>query len=349
MSGKMNLSDFDYELPPEAIAKYPAERREDARLLILPRSSGPAEHRTIRDLPGILRAGDLLVVNDTKVQPWRFFGRRPSGGKVEILLVRDEGGGAFQAMVTANRPLPEGETILFPEGRQAALGPVGTLRRLHFSEPAGLSSWLEEAGEIPIPPYLSRRAEPLDRDRYQTVFAASPGAVAAPTAGLHLTGELIENLKVKGIETVALTLHVGPGTFRPVKSERIEDHDMDAEAYALSAKAAGRIGQARRSGGRIVAVGTTVVRVLETIALESESKGEKNLIRESAGETRLFIRPGHTFRSVDAMLTNFHLPRSTLLMLVAAFSGRDRILKAYREAQAAGYRFYSYGDAMLLE
>ncbi len=345
----MNLKDFDYELPSEAIARYPAGRREDARLLILPREAGHARHRFIRDLPNVLQAGDLLVVNDTKVRPWRLFGMRPSGGKVEVLLVKDEGGGAFQAMVTANRPLPEGEKIQFPAGRDAALGPPGNFRRLQFSDPVDLPSWLEGAGEMPIPPYLRRRAEPLDRDRYQTVFARSPGAVAAPTAGLHLTGELIQNLKTKGIDLVSLTLHVGPGTFQPVKSERIEDHDMDPESYILPAETAARIEETRRGGGRIVAVGTTVVRVLETAALESEEKGEKNLIRESAGETRLFIRPGHTFRSVDALLTNFHLPRSTLLMLVATFSQKDRILGAYRQAREAGYRFYSYGDAMLLE
>jgi len=345
----MNLKDFDYELPPKAIAKYPADRREDARLLILPRASGSVSHRTIRELPDILRAGDLLVVNDTKVQPWRLFGNRPSGGKIEILLIRDEGEGAFQAMVSANRPLPEGETIQFPGGRFAALGPAGNLRRLQFSDPTSLPAWLEETGEMPIPPYLHRRAEPLDRERYQTIFANSPGAVAAPTAGLHLTDELIEKMKAKGIDIVSLTLHVGPGTFRPVKSDNIENHDMDAEAYILTAGTAERIENTRRRGSRIIAVGTTVVRVLETIAQETRIKGGGNLIQESAGETRLFLRPGHTFRAVDALLTNFHLPRSTLLMLVAAFSDKDRILNTYREAQESGYRFYSYGDAMLIE
>jgi S-adenosylmethionine:tRNA ribosyltransferase-isomerase len=202
---------------------------------------------------------------------------------------------------------------------------------------------------MPIPPYLDRRAEPIDRERYQTVYACAPGAVAAPTAGLHLTEPLIQQMKERGTDLVSLTLHVGPGTFRPVKSERIADHHMDEEAYDISAETAERIEETRHQGGRIVAVGTTVVRVLESVAQKSEESGEKDLIRKSTGTTRLFIRPGHRFRSVDVLLTNFHLPRSTLLMLVAAFSERDRVLGVYREAQMAGYRFYSYGDAMLIQ
>ena len=349
----MDIRDFLYDLPPGAVARYPAEKREDARLMILPRAGGSLRHRVIRDLPDILGRGDLLVVNDTRVVPWRLIGHREAGGKVEVLLIRREAEGVYRAMVSANRPLPEGERLRFKGGREAALGPPGADRVIRFLEPDGVSGWIEESGEIPIPPYLERRAEPVDSERYQTVFAAKPGAIAAPTAGLHFTDDLIGKIESKGAGLVSLTLHVGPGTFRPVKTDRIENHEMDSEAYILPGETAERIEEVRRAGGRIVAVGTTVVRVLEAVAMECREKsGEKSgekLIRESAGETRLYIRPGHEFRAVDALLTNFHLPGSTLLILVAAFAGRERILEAYEAAREAGYRFYSYGDAMLIE
>ena len=219
---------------------------------------------------------------------------------------------------------------------------------LRFLEAEGVSGWIEKSGELPIPPYLERRAEPVDAERYQTVFAAKPGAIAAPTAGLHFTDELIKKIESRGAGFASLTLHVGPGTFRPVKTNLIENHEMDSETYFLPAETAERIEGTRRAGGRIVAVGTTVVRVLETAARESEENGWEEVVRASAGETRLFIRPGHEFRAVDALLTNFHLPGSTLLILVAAFAGRERILEAYEAAREAGYRFYSYGDAMLI-
>lgn len=338
----MNLKDFDYDLPPGAIARYPAERREDARLLALPRACGPFRHLGIGDLPGALRAGDLLVLNDTRVVPWRLFGRRASGGKVEILLVHEEAEGLYRAMVSANRPLPEGERIRLAGGREAVLGPPGLERRIKFSNPETLAGWIEREGELPIPPYLNRRAEPLDRERYQTLFARAPGAIAAPTAGLHFGERLIEALEAAGVGMAFLTLHVGPGTFRPVKTDDIENHEMDAEPYILPDKTAERIATTRKSGGRIIAVGTTVVRALETAVKESSP------LRAAAGETHLFIRPGHSFRAIDGLLTNFHLPRSTLLMLVAAFAGRERILEAYREACDKDYRFYSYGDAMLI-
>ncbi len=345
----MDIRDFRYDLPPGAIARYPTEKREDARLMILPRAGGSLRHRAIRDLPDILGRGDLLVVNDTRVVPWRLIGHREAGGKVEVLLIRREAEGVYRAMVSANRPLPEGERLRFKGGREAELGPPGAERLFRFLEPEGVSAWIEKSGELPIPPYLERRAEPVDSERYQTVFAAKPGAIAAPTAGLHFTDELIGKIESKGAGLVSLTLHVGPGTFRPVKTDRIEDHEMDPEAYILPAETAERIEEARRAGGRIVAVGTTVVRVLEAVAMASREKSGGKLIRESAGETRLYIRPGHEFRAVDALLTNFHLPGSTLLILVAAFAGRERILEAYEAAREAGYRFYSYGDAMLIE
>lgn len=314
--------------------------------MVVPRRGGPHRHSAIRQLPDELRSGDLLVVNDTRVLPWRLFGNRLSGGKVEILLVREEAEGLYRAMVSANRPLPEGEQIRFWGGLEATLGPPGHERALHFSDAANLSEWLEKEGELPIPPYLNRREESVDRERYQTVFARNPGAIAAPTAGLHFSAALNRELESIGVGFASLTLHVGPGTFRPVKSERIEKHEMDSEAYFLSAKAASKIEKTRRAGGRVIAVGTTVVRVLETVAKERE--GDETWAGEATGETRLFILPGHSFRLVDGLLTNFHLPGSTLLMLVAAFAGRERILEAYRLARDASYRFYSYGDAMLI-
>ncbi len=344
----LRLSDFGYELPEEAIARYPAPRREDARLLVVPKAGGPLAHRFVRDLPGLLRHGDLLVVNDARVEPWRLLGRRASGGKVEVLLLEEEGEGVFRAMASANRSLREGEKILFAGGREATLGPPGRERRLSFSDPRGLAAWIEEAGEMPIPPYLGRRAEPLDRERYQTVYARASGAAAAPTAGLHLSAELLGALEAAGVGRASLTLRVGPGTFRPVKTERIEDHEIEPEAYLLPPETARRIEETRRRGGRIVAVGSTVVRTLEWAALEAEREGRGDLLLAGPGRARLFIRPGHRFRATDALLTNFHLPRSTLLMLVCAFAGQERVLAAYEEARRAGYRFFSYGDAMLI-
>ncbi|MBI3126367.1 MAG: tRNA preQ1(34) S-adenosylmethionine ribosyltransferase-isomerase QueA [Candidatus Tectomicrobia bacterium] len=343
----MRPEDFDYELPPGAIARYPAPEREGARLLVLPRESGPTAHHSIRDLPRLLRPGDLLVLNDTRVMPWRLMGKRASGGKVEALLVEREGPGVFRAMVSANRPLPAGERILFPGGREAALGPPGRERRLAFTGAEGLEAWIGERGEMPIPPYLGRAAEPLDRERYQTVYASVPGAAAAPTAGLHLSEGLLKELAGAGVERSFLTLHVGPGTFRPVKAARVEDHELEAEACHIPPGLGRKISETKARGGRVVAVGTTVVRTLEWAALEAEREGG-GIIREGEGRAGLFIRPGHRFRIVDALLTNFHLPRSTLLMLVCAFAGRERVLAAYAGARGAGYRFYSYGDAMLI-
>jgi len=343
----MDLRDFDYGLPREAIARYPPSRRMDARLMVLPRFQGPLRHKTIRDLPGELRPGDLLVVNDTKVQPWRLFGNRSSGGKVEILLLREESPGVYRAMVSSNRPMPEGERVRFQGEVEAVLGAPGLERQIRFSNAETFCEWLESEGELPIPPYLGRRAESIDIERYQTVFARAPGAVAAPTAGLHFDDALIAKLESSGVNLAPLTLHVGPGTFRPVKENRIENHEMDAETYILPQGTAKRIEETRRNGGRVIAVGTTVVRALESAAMSSADGGEL-LIRESEGETRLFIRPGHTFRAIDGIVTNFHLPCSTLLILIAAFAGRERILEAYRSAREEKYRFYSYGDAMFI-
>ena len=342
----MKPGDFDYHLPRNLIARYPPPNREDARLLHLPRGNEAIAHLKVTDLPRHLRPGDLLVINDTKVNPWRIHGRRESGGRVEVLLLKQLSPGKFRAMARANRPLSEGETIVFDEAHRATLGPQGLERELEFSSPDGLAEWLESFGEMPIPPYLGRNAEAVDKERYQTVFARNPGAVAAPTAGLHLSEKILEEVSAAGACIARLTLHVGAGTFRPVQTESVEEHEMDAETYILTEEAVTSIQDAKAGGGRILAVGTTVVRALESAYIEATA--HRRTLRAGEFSTRLFIRPGFRFQAVDMMLTNFHLPRSTLLMLVSAFAGRERILSAYAQAIDEGYRFYSYGDAMLL-
>lgn len=343
----MKLDDFDYDLPRNLIARYPPPKREDARLLHLPREGETLAYLQITDLPRYLRPGDLLVINDTKVNPWRIHGRRESGGRVEVLLLKQLSPGKFRAMVGANRPLPEGETIVFDEAHHATLGVQGLERELEFSSPHDLTEWLESFGEMPIPPYLGRSAEAVDKERYQTVFARNPGAIAAPTAGLHLSEALLEDISAAGARIARLTLHVGAGTFRPVQAENIEEHEMEAESYILTEEAIASIHETKSGGGRILAVGTTVVRALESAHVEAAAHG--HTLQPGEFSTRLFIRPGFRFQAVDMMLTNFHLPRSTLLMLVAAFAGRERILSAYAQAIEKGYRFYSYGDAMLID
>lgn len=343
----MKLDDFDYHLPRNLIARYPPPKREDARLLHLPREGEALAHLQVTDLPRFLSPGDLVVINDTKVNPWRIHGRRESGGRVEVLLLKQLSPGKFRAMAHANRPLPEGERIVFDEAHRATLGPQGLERELEFSASDGLDEWLETFGEMPIPPYLGRCAEAVDRERYQTVFARNPGAVAAPTAGLHLSETLLADISATGTRIARLTLHVGAGTFRPVRAENIEEHEMDAESYILTEEAIASIHETRAGGGRVLAVGTTVVRALESAHIEAAARG--HTLQPGEFSTRLFIRPGFRFHLVDMMLTNFHLPRSTLLMLVAAFAGREKILGAYAQAIEEGYRFYSYGDAMLID
>ena len=343
----MKLDDFDYHLPRNLIARYPPPHREDARLLHLPREGEKIAHLQVTDLPRRLRPVDLLVINDTKVNPWRIHGRRNSGGRVEVLLLKQLSPGIFRAMAHANRPLPEGETIVFDEAHYATLGPQGLERELEFSSPDDLAEWLESFGEMPIPPYLGRSAEAIDKERYQTVFAQNPGAVAAPTAGLHLSEKMLEDISAAGARIARLTLHVGAGTFRPVQTEKVDEHEMDAESYILSEEAIASIHETKAGGGRILAVGTTVVRALESAYIEAATRGQT--LQAGEFSTRLFIRPGFRFHVVDMMLTNFHLPRSTLLMLVSAFAGGEKILSAYAEAIEEGYRFYSYGDAMLID
>jgi S-adenosylmethionine:tRNA ribosyltransferase-isomerase len=340
----MLTSDFDYELPPSSIAQEPAPRGE-SRLLVLDRE-GPERHARIRALPRLLRPGDLLVLNDTRVIPARLYGRRAGAGgaALELLLLEKTGEQEWDALVKPGRRARPGTVVELDAGLAAevvAKDPDGR-HRLRFSEP--VEPHLDRLGHIPLPPYIHRPDTPADRERYQTVYARSPGAVAAPTAGLHFTEELLREIEAAGVEIARVTLHVGIGTFRPVAAERIEEHRMDAERYEVSGETARALRRVRAAGGRVVAVGTTVVRTLEGAA--RAGGGE---VKPGSGATDLFITPGFHFQIVNVLLTNFHLPRSTLLMLVSAFAGRERVLAAYEEAIREGYRFYSYGDAMLVE
>jgi S-adenosylmethionine:tRNA ribosyltransferase-isomerase len=342
----MRLDDFDFDLPHERIAAHPCEPRDAARLLLIP-SSGPFEDRRVRDLPAVLQPGDLLVFNDTRVIPARLVGRRGAAA-VEVTLCRDLGGGSWQALAKGARRLRAGDRLVFGDDFSAMVAdkhPEDGVTLRFDREADRFREALERYGAMPLPPYIKRprAGDPRDRVDYQTIFAREEGAVAAPTAGLHFTQALLETLVERGIGWATLTLHVGPGTFLPVKTADPRDHKMHAEWGVISAETAERIATARRQGGRIIAVGTTSLRLLETAAAQD---GE---IRPFAGETRLFIMPGYRFRAIDMLLTNFHLPRSTLLMLVAALAGLERIQAAYAHAVAAGYRFYSYGDACLIE
>lgn len=337
----MLTSDFDYDLPASSIAQQPAPRGE-SRLLVLDRE-GPERHARVSDLPRLLRPGDLLVLNDTRVIPARLFGRSAGGGRMEILLVERMGESEWEALVKPGKRAKPGARIELDGGLSAeVLDKREDRYRLRFSEP--IEPHLERLGHIPLPPYIHRPDTAEDRERYQTVYARSPGAVAAPTAGLHFTEGLLREIEGAGVAIARVTLHVGIGTFKPVSAERIEEHRMDRERYEIGEEAAAAIRQARERSGRIVAIGTTVVRTLESAALAGGGE-----VRAGSGSTEIFITPGFRWQVVDALLTNFHLPRSTLLMLVSAFAGRERVLAAYEEAIREGYRFYSYGDAMLLE
>jgi S-adenosylmethionine:tRNA ribosyltransferase-isomerase len=329
-----------YDLPPDRIAQEPPARRGDSRLLVLDGATGAREDRHFQDLPALLRRGDLLVFNDTRVIPARLHGTKDSGGGVEILIERLLGPDRALAHVRASKALRPGRTVQVGGESLEVVGRHGTLYELAC--PAGdLTVFLERHGHVPLPPYIRRPDSPEDRERYQTVYAARPGAVAAPTAGLHFDHAMLDRLAAAGVRSARVTLHVGAGTFQPVRAERLEDHAMHAEQVDVGDEACALVAQTRRDGGRVVAVGTTAVRSLEAAAGDGE-------LRPFRGETRLFIRPGYRFRCVDLLLTNFHLPESTLLMLVCAFAGHAPVMAAYRHAVAAGYRFFSYGDAMLV-
>jgi S-adenosylmethionine:tRNA ribosyltransferase-isomerase len=362
----MNVADFDFDLPQELIAQEPPSERGTSRLLVVPRN-GPIEGRTanadFNHLPSYLRPGDLLVVNDTRVFPARLLGKRmPSGGAVECLVIarephpdphtgrEDERRPRFLALMHPGQKLKPGARVVFERAGARLEGEVIARhfhgrRTIQFSIESGqdMSSLIDRIGHIPLPPYIRRADGPEDRERYQTVYACARGSIAAPTAGLHFSAPLLEALEARGVQRISVTLHVGYGTFKPVRVDRVEDHVVDPEQVVVSETAAATLTAARREGRRIIAVGTTTARALESVEIDDDG-----CVRAMNGATDLFIRPGHEFRLVDGLITNFHLPRSSLLMLVAAFAGRERVLAAYREAMERQYRFYSYGDAMIV-
>jgi S-adenosylmethionine:tRNA ribosyltransferase-isomerase len=337
----LKRNDFHFDLPSELIAQEPLDRRGDSRLLLLPRFAGGVSDRAFRDLPDLLRAGDLLVFNNTRVIPARLFGRKPTGGRVEVMVERLLSDKECLAQVRVSKPLREGGRIRFEGGSELVMtGREDGFYRLE-APGGGLSVLLENLGHMPLPPYITREDTAVDRERYQTVYAKTPGAVAAPTAGLHFEDAMLRELDARGVRRAEVTLHVGAGTFQPVRCENIEEHRMHAEYLEVSESVCSAVAETRAGGGRVIAVGTTAVRSLETAA-------SGGTLRPFAGDSRIFIYPGHEFRVVDGLLTNFHLPESTLIMLVSALAGRERVLAAYRHAVAERYRFFSYGDAMLV-
>ncbi|HEX5961465.1 MAG TPA: tRNA preQ1(34) S-adenosylmethionine ribosyltransferase-isomerase QueA [Rhodanobacteraceae bacterium] len=338
----MKKSDFHYELPPGLIAQQPLPERSASRLLVVDAPKQALADKVFQDLPSLLRTGDLLVFNDTRVLPARLFGRKASGGAVEIMLERITGTRTATAMLGVSKKPGAGSLIELDDGTPVrVLGRDGQFFELRFECTEPLEKLLLRVGHVPLPPYIARADEACDRERYQTVYARRPGAVAAPTAGLHFDEALLARLRERGVESDYITLHVGAGTFQPVRAEQIEDHHMHREWLNVGAELIERIQRARERGGRVIAVGTTVVRALEA------ARGGHGL-QPFAGETSIFIFPGYRITSVDGLITNFHLPESTLLMLVSAFAGREFVLSAYRHAVAQRYRFYSYGDAMLV-
>ena len=339
----MKKSDFSFELPPELIAQTPLEQRDASRLLCLDKESGQWEHRHFYELPELLRPGDCLVMNDSRVIPARLFGTRPTGGSVEVVLLRDLGEGNWECLTRPGRKTPPGTELTFGEGRLKAqvirAGEDGN-KILHFCYQGIFLELLEELGQMPLPPYIKEQLQ--DKERYQTVYSRDPGSAAAPTAGLHFTKELLQTIADKGVNLAYVTLHVGLGTFRPVKEENIEDHPMHAEFCIVPEKTAEIVNRTHANGGRVVSVGTTSCRTLESFSTEDGT------LEARSGWTDIFIYPGYRFKTVDALVTNFHLPESTLIMLVSALAGREHVLAAYREAVEQRYRFFSFGDAMFI-
>ncbi|NRD47596.1 tRNA preQ1(34) S-adenosylmethionine ribosyltransferase-isomerase QueA [Corallococcus exiguus] len=357
------LSDYDFELPEAQIAQAPLPNRDASRLMVVSRATGAWSHQHFTDLADLLREGDLLVLNDARVIPARLLGQKSgTGGRVELLVVRPAAtatltsaalGGAPESLEwvclgQASKGLKPGQSVTFAGGLSAevleALGGGEYRVRFHASPGASLASLLDAAGRLPLPPYITREPEAADAERYQTVYARASGAVAAPTAGLHFTEDVFAKLAAKGVQRAEVTLDVGPGTFLPVREEVLDKHHMHPERFTVPEATAAAVNAAKAEGRRVVAVGTTVVRTLE-----SATDPDTGRLRVGPGETAMFIRPGYAFRQVDVLLTNFHLPRSTLVMLVSALLGRERTLAAYQEAVRAGYRFFSYGDAMLVK
>lgn len=342
----MNVDLYDFELPEHLIAQTPLLDRSSSRLLTLDKQSGDIRHQTFADIIDYLNPGDTLVLNDTKVIPARLFGaKEDTGAKAEVLLLKNMGQDRWEALVKPGKKLKKGNVISFGDGKLKAVieeeGEMGA-RTLSFSYKGIFQEILDELGQMPLPPYIKEKLD--DRDRYQTVYAKHEGSAAAPTAGLHFTEALLEQIQAKGVDIAFITLHVGLGTFRPMSVDQVEDHVMHEEYYSLSQETAELLNETKRRGGRVIAVGTTSCRTLETVG--SERNGE--LLRESSGWTSIFIYPGYAFTVVDALITNFHLPKSTLVMLVSALAGREHIMKAYKEAVEKEYRFFSFGDAMFI-
>jgi len=341
----MRLEEFNFDLPSSLIAQYPSPQRGESRLMVLERTKGAIEHRSFQDITGYLRPGDLLVMNNTRVLPARLIGRIGKGRKCEVLLIpsREAPHGEWEALIKNSRKMKPGTRIEFGEN---FFGEVGEIRKgrveIRFPADGKILDLLREFGHIPLPPYIRRPDEPLDRDRYQTIFAEKEGSIASPTAGLHFTQALLESIRSLGVKIALITLHVGIGTFAPVRSTQVEDHDMEAEWIDIPVEAANQLDETKRRGGRVIAVGTTTTRALESAA------GPGGRIKPGRYLTHLYIYPSYRFRAIDCLITNFHLPKSTLIMLVSAFAGREFVLQAYRKAIEERYRFYSYGDAMLI-
>ena len=348
----MKLNDFDYDLPEELIAQTPSEQRDACRLMVLDRKNGTIGHRSFYEIKEYLKPGDCLVINDSRVIPARLFGTKEStGAHIELLLIKRLDGDLWESMVRPGKRLKQGDTVLFDTDRlfkAHILGyhdPENGTREIRFEYDGIFMERLEELGRMPLPPYIAREAVDADREQYQTVYSKVDGSVAAPTAGLHFTKELLEEIRTMGVKIASVTLHVGIGTFRPVKVENIEDHKMHFEEYFIDEENASVINETIASGGRVISVGTTSTRTLESAAVRTEDGFR---IPAGSASTGIFIYPGYEFKVVDALITNFHLPKSTLLMLISAFYDREKILEAYEEAVRERYRFFSYGDAMLI-
>lgn len=344
----MNINDFDYHLPEELIAQQPADKRDFSRLLVVHRDTGEIEHKHFYDVLDYLNPGDCLVMNNSKVLPARLFGTKAeTGAKVEFLLIKRLHGDVWESMVKPGKRLKPGDSVIFSEDFKADIidyGDDGT-RIVEFKYNGIFMERLEELGKMPLPPYIERESVLSDKDRYQTVYCKEEGSVAAPTAGLHFTEELLEKAKAKGVKLAYVTLHVGIGTFRPVKCENIEDHRMHFEEYEITQENADIINETKAAGGRIVSVGTTSTRTMESAAVEKDGR---YVMEAGSDSTGIFIYPGYEFKIIDSLITNFHLPKSTLLMLISALYNREDILKVYETAVKEEYRFFSYGDAMII-
>ena len=340
----MKVSEFNYELPEELIAQTPIEKRDESRLMVLDRSKQTIEHKTFKDIIDYLEPGDCLVRNNTKVIPARIYGKKETGAKVEFLLLKNMEGDIWETIVRPGNKLHVGTKVIFGDGLLTAeileIMPGGT-RKVKFSYEGIFNEILDKIGLMPLPPYIHEELK--DNDRYQTVYAKYNGSAAAPTAGLHFTPELLKKIEKKGVKIANVTLHVGIGTFRPVKEENVENHEMHTEHFYIKQEDVNKINETKKQGKRVIAVGTTSCRVLETIA------DENGLVKETEADTSIFIYPGYQFKCLDGLITNFHLPQSTLLMLVSALAGKDYIMKAYNEAVKEKYRFFSFGDAMFIQ